>query len=192
MAGRHVEFVTDHQHGHGEIQREIGGVRGDSEELGAEGDFGVEKALIFAAKDQRDPTCFRGVQQAGGQFARSRRMLAVEPLPSRGANNQTAIGHGLGQGGEIPPGLENRLGGDGALTGFRPIQSGRRHEGEVGKAEIGHRTADHSHVPPVEGLNEDDAEMVQTGQGTILFWLPQRGGDGNVRATQKQPGRRYG
>ena len=126
------EFVAEDEDSLGEVERDVGGVGGYLDEVGAEGDLFVEEAFVLAPEDDGDFSSVRKRGKVGSPFAGRLAMLAVESTAGGRADDGDAVGDGLFEGGAGLALFEDGVGVDGHDFGFLPIDGLlRRDNGEV-------------------------------------------------------------
>ncbi len=130
--------------------------------MGAEGEFFVCQAGIFAPKDEGGFVVRSGIEDDGGDFARQAGMVAIHAGSGAGARNDGALGNCFFQSLEGFSGIEKRIGVAGETSGFVPVVPlVRVNDGEVGDAHVHHDPADGADVTGALGLNEHDSDIFE-------------------------------
>ncbi len=88
-------------------------------------------------------------------------MLEVALAHGGGADDEGAVGDGLGYGGEFGGGVQDGGGVDGGAGGFE-WDGVFIDDAEVGEAEVVHRAGDGADVLWVAGADEDDGDAVES------------------------------
>ena len=140
------EFVEADGDGLAEVHGAMLLARGDAQEPVAVAEIFVGQAGFFGAEEERDAIFFRACgglarellqNDAGGGFERAELMMQFAAACGGGADDESAIGYGFGDGGELFGIGENWGGADGgncfAVGGIVGI-----HQAQMSAAEIAH------------------------------------------------------
>ena len=97
-------------------------------------------------------------------------MVAVEAAAVGRAGDESAVGDGVGGGGEFPAAGQDVAGVAGHGGGGLPIEAGAGiHEGELREAHVHHGAAGRPDVAAVDGVDEHDADVVQGDHGNGMI-----------------------
>lgn len=160
-----VEFVGAEEDGLGEVEAAVFGVGGDADPVGAEFEVVVAEAFVLGAEDEGDGGAGGGdVEELGGPVAGGAGLFAVEAVDAAGDGDGAAVGDGFGEGGGLGAVFVDGEGFEGHFPEFDLVEAGVGvDEGEVVEAAVFHGAADGADVAAVEGVDADDADILEGG-----------------------------
>lgn len=138
------------------------GAGGDADEEITMAQVLIGEADFFRSEEQRGPGTGAKMLAEGGRagFEALEGFAGCAAAAVGGANDEGAVGNGLGYGCVLLGGGEDRLGVNGG-TGFAEGDVVGMNHTEVERSEIGHGAGRCSDVERVAAGDEDDAEAVQ-------------------------------
>ena len=135
-------------------------MRGYAQKPVAVAEVVVGEAALFGAEEKRDVARAQAApDQARGTFGAANRLMEMARADRGGANDESAIGDGFGNGFELLGARENGRSADSG-AGLPKRGSVGLHNAKVAKAEIAHRARGGADVEGVARLDEDDAQVV--------------------------------
>ena len=165
-AGGDEQLVGADHDGHGQVQGLVVGGGRDADDLGAKGEVVEGEAVVLGAEHDGDGGGRGGGEEVGRPFAGRLGVVAVESAAVGGAGDEGAVGDGFGEGVEHLAVVEDASGVAGHGGGILHVHAlARVDEGQLREAHVHHGAADGADVAAVDGVDEDDADVVEGSHG---------------------------
>ena len=159
------EFVEADGYGLAKVHRTMLFARGDAQEPMAMAEVFVRKTTLLGTEKKGDAASSEMLAEwTGGLTEPTDRVLRLAAADGGGTDNEGAIRNGFGNGFELFSAVKQWRGANGG-TRFAEGQVVGIHDAKMKETEVAHGASGGANVERIAGLDEDNAQVVELGEG---------------------------